>query len=1370
MQVRKTSIFVLSLLLSYEAFGANASIRAGALRLNQPQNSVSNTANKTTSEKLSINDTLSGYNRASSLRPNRVQVSGGGNKNPAVNEEVLNKVYEEMERVTSAVEQELYLTSREIKTLKDEIAEKDEKIKDLELALEDYEEMKETVKNIPNIYYSKKEVDSKGYVMPSTLSSAIETAKSTVKKEALAEVNSKGFITSSAVADEIAQAKNAAVSAAVAQVENMNFATANSVAAAETRLANAIDSAKATITNERNAALQLYAKTSDVVSEITLAKNTAIADAKTQTIAAIEDKNYATQQFVNTELSNLDLGIDEAAVGTIIENKLLAKDYATKSFAENKATAALNEAKSYTNTSVNNETTSRQAAINTIDSRLLTYATRSEVEEAIKPESIATGLLNNNQFKTELVSAVNQDVSALSTRVGALEAEDTTINNRLATFSTKQELSGAVADINNPIDNLELGIDENVVIGIIDDQIGKKKVLTESSNVFTAVKDTVDAIPDNYYNMKTVDDKIADVVTGGDIDLSGYLAKNELIGELKNISDTEICLTKDCIAGLDLGVDEDAVISIIGNQFSENKVLTENSTAFKAVKDTVDAIPDNYYSMSTVDKKIADAVTGGEIDLSGYLAKEDLGTELKNISDTEICLTKNCVAGQVADGISGLELVVDEDTVIGIIDNQFSKNKVLTENSTVFTELKSTVDAIPNNYYSKETVDEKIADAASGGEIDLSGYLKTSDFTEENLTKMKNGQLMTSTDTDNLLKDYAAKSDLNDYVLEGKLKEKIEGIKTSDDEQLFITRNNVAEVLSNTYATKKELTDAIAGVDGKIGELSEFVTDGDATVAKAIAGVKSTADEAKTIAETVDGKIGDLSGVASGKYVTVAEAIADVDSLGNRVGALETAEYLKTSDFTKGLVISKITDDTCTTKDCLFEDYTTTENLEKYYAAKSDLNDYVLEGELKEKIEGIKTSDDKQLFITRNNVNEVISKDSLVEDLLNDESFKAALGGAVVDGLEDLPSDVVTLQTNVANLQTGVASLQEKDTEIDGKINTMQGTIDGLSNTYATKKELTDAVSEGNLTETLNGVYLASGALNNYYTKEETKSYVDDAVSAGKLQEKIEGIVTSDGEQLFITRNNVNEAINKDSLANALLANGTFTAGLNNTYYTKAETNKAIGDAVAAEATERTNAGYLTSSSLDGYATEGYVATEVGKEAAARSAELASYAKTEVLDGYVTNSALTGAVNNAIANDSTISKMQEDISANAKAASDAQSAADKASATADTASATATAASSAASEAGRVATAASSAAGEAQTAASEAGRVANAANEKIGDLSAFDTGKGVTVAEAISGVADVADNAATTVQDLGDQLCGENLQCEAGSFTPTKRQ
>ncbi|MBR4114768.1 MAG: hypothetical protein IKK40_01985, partial [Bacteroidales bacterium] len=621
MQVRKTSIFVLSLLLSYEAFGANASIRAGALRLNQPQNSVSNTANKTTSEKLSINDTLSGYNRASSLRPNRVQVSGGGNKNPAVNEEVLNKVYEEMERVTSAVEQELYLTSREIKTLKDEIAEKDEKIKDLELALEDYEEMKETVKNIPNIYYSKKEVDSKGYVMPSTLSSAIETAKSTVKKEALAEVNSKGFITSSAVADEIAQAKNAAVSAAVAQVENMNFATANSVAAAETRMANAIDSAKATITNERNAALQLYAKTSDVASEITLAKNTAIADAKTQTIAAIEGKNYATQQFVNTELSNLDLGIDEAAVGTIIESKLLAKDYATKSFAENKASAALNEAKSYTNTSVNNETTSRQAAINTIDSRLLTYATRSEVEEAIKPESIATGLLNNNQFKTELVSAVNQDVSALSTRVGALEAEDTTINNRLATFSTKQELSGAVADINNTIDNLELGIDENVVIGIIDDQIGKKKVLTESSNVFTAVKNTVDAIPDNYYSMSTVDKKIADAVTGGEIDLSGYLAKNELIGELKNISDTEICLTKDCIAGLDLGVDEDAVISIIGNQFSENKVLTENSTAFKSVKDTVDAIPNNYYSMSTVDKKIADAVTGGEIDLSGYLAK-----------------------------------------------------------------------------------------------------------------------------------------------------------------------------------------------------------------------------------------------------------------------------------------------------------------------------------------------------------------------------------------------------------------------------------------------------------------------------------------------------------------------------------------------------------------------------------------------------------------------------------------------------------------------------------------------------------------------------------------------------------------------------
>ena len=1227
MQVRKTSIFVLSLLLSYEAFGANASIRAGALRLNQPQNSVSNTANKTTSEKLSINDTLSGYNRASSLRPNRVQVSGGGNKNPAVNEEVLNKVYEDMERVTSAVEQELYLTSREIKTLKDEIAEKDEKIKDLELALEDYEEMKETVKNIPNIYYSKKEVDSKGYVMPSTLSSAIETAKSTVKKEALAEVNSKGFITSSAVADEIAQAKNAAVSAAVAQVENMNFATANSVAAAETRMANAIDSAKATITNERNAALQLYAKTSDVASEITLAKNTAIADAKTQTIAAIEGKNYATQQFVNTELSNLDLGIDEAAVGTIIESKLLAKDYATKSFAENKASAALNEAKSYTNTSVNNETTSRQAAINTIDSRLLTYATRSEVEEAIKPESIATGLLNNNQFKTELVSAVNQDVSALSTRVGALEAEDTTINNRLATFSTKQELSGAVADINNTIDNLELGIDENVVIGIIDDQIGKKKVLTESSNVFTAVKNTVDAIPDNYYSMSTVDKKIADAVTGGEIDLSGYLAKNELIGELKNISDTDICLTKDCIAGLDLGVDEDAVISIIGNQFSENKVLTENSTAFKSVKDTVDAIPNNYYSMSTVDKKIADAVTGGEIDLSGYLAKEDLGTELKNISDTEICLTKNCVAGQVADGISGLELVVDEDTVIGIIENKLPT-------ITAFKAVKDTVDAIPNNYYSKETVDKKIADAASGGEIDLSGYLKTSDFTEENLTKMKNGKLMTSSDTVDLLKDKGLLR--NDGGVPDPLEQlnkelvisKITDNTCTTKECLFKDYTTTAD-LAKDYATKPELDSYVlkTSLKDENGE-ALFITRND--LKDDIIGIKDENGEALFITRNnvAEASLADAllknETFTAGLNKTYA-TINAVDSLGNRVGALETAEYLKTSDFTKELVISKITDDdTCTTKDCLFKDYTKTEDLERDYATKTALNDYVLTSKLKEDIEGLNT------FVTVSTVEDLVTEkvdpNNIANELLNNNQFKTDL--------------IAGVSTDVSGLKTRVDALEAKDIEINNKF-----------------------------------------AL--YTDTEGMNSAIDSAVSAEKEARE--------------------SAID----------------GLSGTYATKTD--------------------------LNGYATESYVATEVGKEATARDAALADYVSNDGL-------------NDAIASSKAFTDMAADIQKNATAAAAASEAATAAQSTANTASATASAANTAAGKAQTAAEAADAKAVAAADAASAAQTAAEAVDGKIGNLAGVVTGKDATVAEAIAGVKSTADNAAaaaSTAQTAAEAVDGK---------------
>ena len=403
----KISMFVLSLVLSCDALMAGPVMRAGALRLNT--NSTSTPKSTTTTSNTTSVGALATYERASRLRPNRLQVSSSSGSS-TVNQEILNKVYEEMSRVTNAVEQELYITQREIDKLKDEIAEKNDKISDMEEALAEYEEVKTTVKNIPNIYYSKKEVDAKGYVMPSTLNSAIETAKTTVKKEALDEVKTQGFITSSAVADEIAQAKTAAVGAAVAQVENMNFATANSVAAAESRMANAIDNAKTVITKERNAALQLYAKASDVASEISVAKDTAIADAKQQAIAAIEDKNYATKQFVNDEISNLDFDLDEVAVGTIIENKLSAKDFAT-------------------NTALQGERTARENA-------LKEYATKEEVEGVDNKfkdisETVAVDLAKNDNFKAQVLSSLDTSISGLPSRVTAVENSLATMNKQL---------------------------------------------------------------------------------------------------------------------------------------------------------------------------------------------------------------------------------------------------------------------------------------------------------------------------------------------------------------------------------------------------------------------------------------------------------------------------------------------------------------------------------------------------------------------------------------------------------------------------------------------------------------------------------------------------------------------------------------------------------------------------------------------------------------------------------------------------------------------------------------------------------------------------------------------------------------------------
>ena len=508
MYIKQISILALGLILSHESFAANPAMRAGALRLNTSSSSTQSTQSVTNPSNTT--GALASYERASRLRPNRIQigaVSSGITNN--ANTELLNTVYAEMERVTNAVEQELYVTQRQIDDLKEEIEERDEKIQELEEALEDYEDMKETVKNIPSVYYTKREVDAKGYVMPKTMENAINVAKtsaiSSARDQAVAEIENKGFITADTVYQDIAVAKDKAIAdakeAALVAVKGMGFATVgklNEVVTAErvarqdelksyatkaqlatdienvktaavddavaavnernfatiSAVNSAVEGATVNIRQERENALKSYATKAQVASDIATAKTAAVDDA----VAVVDERGFATVSVVDGKLANLELGVDNETVATIVDDRINAHNFATISAVDSAVLGATvnirqereNALKLYATKDqlasdiANVKTAAIDDAVAAVDGRgFIKQATADEifatktdltaVDNKFKniSDTVALDLASNDSFKAQVLDSLDSSISELPGKVTAMETKITSLDNEL---------------------------------------------------------------------------------------------------------------------------------------------------------------------------------------------------------------------------------------------------------------------------------------------------------------------------------------------------------------------------------------------------------------------------------------------------------------------------------------------------------------------------------------------------------------------------------------------------------------------------------------------------------------------------------------------------------------------------------------------------------------------------------------------------------------------------------------------------------------------------------------------------------------------------------------------------------------------------
>ena len=500
MSIKKTSILALSVLLSYESFAA-PTVLATTPRLGA-SSSVASTGRGKATTSVSIGG---GLNK---LTSNRGQSSFTPNSAPTDKQnELIESFQKEIQNVRDAVAEELQAQNDKIRELESVIEEKDEKIAELEESIEESIDEK---------------IESKGFITAENVTSDILTAKQEAvrqaTKAAVAEVNSMGFAKTATVQSDILTAKNAAIAQAkteaVAEVNGMGFAktatiesdilnaknaaieqaTTAALAEVESKgfATNAsVQNLKAEITTERNAALKSYATSAQLAEGIDAAKATIKADRDDAL------KSYATS-------AQLAEDIDAAKSEITNARNAALKSYATSADVSSAVTAAKSEI-----------TTERNAA-------LKSYATSADVSSAV------------TAAKTDAITTAN---NAITTAIAAESAARSAIVEKLA---TKEELQ-----------NLEVGVDEERLAGIIDGKLQEQGFATA-----TDLNELDDRVAQNTQNIA---DALSDIT--------------EEKGRIENLNDR---LDKDFVTSTALTTYKGEVADAIASLATKDEVSAGN--------------------------------------------------------------------------------------------------------------------------------------------------------------------------------------------------------------------------------------------------------------------------------------------------------------------------------------------------------------------------------------------------------------------------------------------------------------------------------------------------------------------------------------------------------------------------------------------------------------------------------------------------------------------------------------------------------------------------------------------------------------------------------------------------------------------------
>lgn len=471
MNLKKTSVITLFALLSYDSFAASSIVRAGVTPLAQSGAKVTTP----TSNKSRASLGIGGYSDIGKLRPNRTQSStssssgssgssSSGSSSGSTNNttcEGLDELENELEELKESQERLEEL----IEDLTDVVEAKNQEIKDLE------DDLADATRKIDDF-------TGQGYVTATELNDrankiaeyAVEHATNAVRTE-MSDYPTKSYVT-----NEISRARASISGDRLAALEM--YATKDELAD--------------TIKNiDENIAKRGFVQQSGLENAILSANAVAINDAVAQALSSVDRAGYATNKYVETAVSN--------AINSV--NAARAADLKSYTKTETMLQVVQNATKSAVDTAVKNVADKGYMLskdLKTIYDQTVTNAAQSAVNKVKELGYVTVDVMN----------AADQNVlSQIEQNYVTIQSVDSLSK---ATNRNIIQLSNLISNVETTVNNLDVsiknGLDTETVKGIVTATLseGKYATKTDLNKITNDFARTINLFSNEYVSQKTV--------------------------------------------------------------------------------------------------------------------------------------------------------------------------------------------------------------------------------------------------------------------------------------------------------------------------------------------------------------------------------------------------------------------------------------------------------------------------------------------------------------------------------------------------------------------------------------------------------------------------------------------------------------------------------------------------------------------------------------------------------------------------------------------------------------------------------------------------------------------------------------------------